>query len=137
MANPRVADLYGRLALQRGPLVYTLEQIDQGGALLADVFVRPSGPIITDFRKDLLGGVTVLKISGQAAEKSLGDEPLYQPLAAAVTRVKRPITLTYIPYYAMGNREPTPMEVWAPISRFDNPASAASAANMERHPETR
>jgi DUF1680 family protein len=134
VANPRAADLYGRLALQRGPLVYTIEQIDQGGSAMGDIFVRPSGPITIEFRKDLLGGVAVLKIPGQAAEKSLGEEPLYQPLATAMTRIKRPITLTFIPYYAMGNREPTPMEVWVPISRFDNPVSAASAANIERHP---
>jgi DUF1680 family protein len=122
------------LALQRGPLVYTLEQIDQGGAALGDLFVRASGPVTVDFRKDLLGGVSVLKIPGQAAERSLGEEPLYQPLATAMTRIKRPVTLTFIPYYAMGNREPTPMEVWVPISRFDNPVSAATAANIERHP---
>lgn len=134
VANPRVADLYGRLALQRGPLVYTLEQIDQGGAAIADIFVHPAAPVTTDFRKDLLGGVVVLKIPGQAAERSLGEEPLYQPLATAMTRVKRPLTLTFIPYYAMGNREPTPMEVWVPISRFDNALSSASAANIERHP---
>jgi DUF1680 family protein len=137
VANPRAADLYGRLAMQRGPLVYTLEQIDQAGAPLGDIFVRPSGLITSDFRKDLLGGVTVLKVGGQAAEKSLGEEPLYQPLTAATNRVKRPITLTFIPYYAMGNREPTPMEVWVPISKFDNATSSTSAANVERRPETR
>jgi uncharacterized protein len=137
VANPRVADLYGRLAMQRGPLVYTLEQVDQGGSALGDIFVRPSGPITVDFRKDLLGGVAVLKVSGQAAEKSLGEEPLYQPLANAANRVKRPIMLTFIPYYAMGNREPTPMEVWVPISKFDNPAPSASAANQEHRLETR
>jgi len=137
VANPRVADLYGRLAMQRGPLVYTLEQMDQGGSALGDIFIRPSGPVTADFRKDLLGGVTVLKVSGQAAEKSLGEEPLYQPLATAVNRVKRPITLTFIPYYAMGNREPTPMEVWVPISKFDNPANSASTANLEHHSDPR
>lgn len=137
VANPRAADLYGRLAMQRGPLVYTLEQIDQAGAALGDIFVRPSGPITTDFRKDLLGGVTVLKVAGQAAEKSLGEEPLYQPLATAANRVKRPLTLTFIPYYVMGNREPTPMEVWVPISRFDSTGGSASAANIERMREPR
>lgn len=137
VANPRAADLYGRLAMQRGPLVYTLEQIDQGGAALADIFIRPTGPITTDMKKDLLGGVTVLKVAGQAAERSLGEEPLYQPLATATNRVKRPITLTFIPYYAMGNREPTPMEVWVPISRFDSTGGTASAANLGRLPESR
>ncbi len=119
VANPRVVDLYGRFALQRGPLVYTLEQIDQNGAPLGDIFARASSQATAEARKDLLGGVTVLKISGQAAEKSLGEEPLYEPLSTAIARAKRPVALTFIPYYAIANREPTPMEVWVPISRFE------------------
>lgn len=133
VANPRVADLYGRVAMQRGPLVYVLEQIDQNGVPLGDIFARPSGQNTSEPRKDLLGGVTVLKVFGQAAEKSLGSEPLYEPLSTAVNRPKRPITLTFIPYYAMGNREPTPMEVWVPISRFDSVPSTTTAASMVRH----
>lgn len=136
VANPRVADLYGRLAFQRGPLVYTLEQMDQS-APLNDIFVRLGGAMTADMKKDLLGGVTILKVAGQAAEKSLGEEPLYQPLASAANRVKRPITLTFIPYYAMGNREPTPMEVWVPVSRVDSNAGTASAANLPRRPDMR
>ncbi len=136
VANPRVADTYGRLAMQRGPLVYALEQIDQNGAALGDIFVRPGTPAAAETRKDLLGGVAVLKVPGQAAEKSLGEEPLYQPLAIATSRAKRPITLMFIPYYAIGNREPTPMEVWVPISRFDAAGGSAPAV-AERHAETR
>jgi DUF1680 family protein len=114
-ANPRVADTYGRVAVARGPLVYALEQIDQNGAALGDIFLRPASTITTEARKDVLNGVTLLKTSGQVAEKSLGGEELYQPLTSTLNRSKRPITLTFIPYYAVGNREPTPMEVWVPI----------------------
>jgi DUF1680 family protein len=73
----------------------------------------------------------VLKANGAAAEKSLGDEPLYEPLALAATRAKRPAVLTFIPYYAMGNREPTPMEVWVPASRADG-QYVPPAAGVER-----
>jgi uncharacterized protein len=130
VANPRVADDYGRLALQRGPLVYALEQIDQGGAALGDLFVRASGPVASDTRKDLLGGITVLKMLGQASERSLSEEPLYEPLTLAVERAKRPITLTFVPYYAIGNREPTPMEVWVPMSKFE--AMRTSGASLDK-----
>jgi hypothetical protein len=137
VANPRVADEYGRIALQRGPLVYALEQIDQTGAALTEIFYRTSTSITSEVRKDLLGGITVLKVSGQAAEKPLGDEPLYEPLSAVPNRAKRPVNLTFIPYYAIANREPTPMEVWVPISKFDTATTSASAANLERHTEIR
>ncbi len=137
VANPRVAEIYGRLAMQRGPLVYALEQIDQNGVALGDVFVRSGGSAAVESRKDLLGGVTILKVSGQAAEKSLGEEPLYQPVSAAVNRAKRPLTLTFIPYYAIANREPTPMEVWVPISRFDAPPASGSAVVADHRSESK
>ncbi len=125
-ANPRVADDYGRVALQRGPLVYAAEQIDQPGVALGDLFFKPANPITTETRHDLLGGVIVLKVQGQAAERSLVEEPLYQPLATAANRAKRSVALTFIPYFAIGNREPTPMEVWMPLGKADSPASLTS-----------
>ncbi len=135
VSNPRSTDTYGRVAMQRGPLVYALEQMDQNGTALGDIFIRPSGPITAEVRKELLGGVTVLKVSGQVAERALGEEFLYQPLGAPHT--KRPLTLTFIPYYAMGNREPTPMEVWVPISKFDSPSSAVSASLPDRRSDSK
>ncbi len=137
VANPRVADTYGRVALQRGPLVYALEQIDQAGASLADVFARPGLSSTAEVRKDLFGGVTVLKLSGQVAEKNLGDEPLYQPLQIANTRVKRSLALTFIPYYAIGNREPTPMEVWVPVSRSEAALPSAAGLALDKRSDTR
>ena len=133
VANPRVVEDYGHIAMQRGPLVYALEQIDQNGAALPDIFVRPTPQITVDNRKDLLGGVTILKVPGAVTERPLVQEPLYQPLNIAINRTKRPLTLTFIPYYAMGNREPTPMEVWVPVSRLDtsSPSAAAFYKRME------
>jgi hypothetical protein len=135
VSNPRVADDYGRVAVQRGPLIYALEQIDQN-APLADLFFRAGAPITAESRKDTLGGVTFLKSSGLVAEKSLGEEPLYEPLALAASRAKHSATLTFIPYYAIGNREPTPMEVWIPMARVDA-ANLTAAGSLDRRSETR
>ncbi len=137
VANPRVADEYGRMALQRGPLVYALEQIDQNGVALSDIFYRASTSVTAEVRKDLLGGVTVLKVSGLAAEKPVGEEPLYQPLSTALLLAKRPALLTFIPYYTVWNREPTPMEVWVPIARPEGSATTAFAPGPDRHAEAR
>jgi hypothetical protein len=131
-ANPRVTDTYGRVALQRGPLVYALEQIDQAGIALGDLFIRPAGPITTESRRDLLGGISVLKISGQAAERSISEEPLYQPLAAMQNRAKRLVTLTFIPYYAIGNRDPSAMAVWVPVTRDSLVSSSAFSVGEKR-----
>ncbi len=131
-ANPRVSDTYGKVAMQRGPLIYALEQIDQGGVLLGDLFLRPLGSSVTEARKDLLGSVTLLKLSGFAAERSYVEEPLYQPLASSSGRPKRPATLTFIPYYAISNREPTPMEVWVQTFHAEG-GSAMALGSSERH----
>jgi DUF1680 family protein len=132
-ANRRVSDTYGKVAVQRGPLVYALEQMDQGGVALGDLFIRPAGPSTAEAKKDLLGSVTVLRLSGLAAEKSYVDEPLYQPFANLAGHSKRPVTLTLIPYYAIGNREPTPMEVWIPTASWETAVSTAAVNGSERH----
>ena len=137
VSNPRVADDYGRVAVQRGPLVYALEQIDQNGALLSDLFFRAAAPITPESKKDTLGGVTLLKSPGLVAEKPLGEEPLYEPLSIAATRAKRSATLTFIPYYAIGNREPTPMEVWIPMARVDSTSVTVAGSGLDRGPENR
>ncbi len=133
-ANPRVTDDYGRVALQRGPLVYALEQTDQSGFSLGDLFFKPGTSIASETRRDLLGGLIVLKVAGQAAERSLVDEPLYQPAASAANRARKAVTLTFIPYFAIANREPTPMEVWIPVGKAD--AATALTSLPEAHPLT-
>jgi hypothetical protein len=95
--------------------------------------IRPAGPGTAEVKKDLLGGITLLKLSGLAAERSYVDEPLYQPLGNLSGHSKRSVTLTLIPYYAIGNREPTPMEVWIPTARWEAAVSTAAASGPERH----
>jgi len=120
-ANVRVVDDYGRAAVQRGPLVYCLEQLDQpDGVPLYDVSLdlrqKAWSPFHDEFQKDLLGGVVVLKHVGAAAESSAAADKLYYPYAASATPA-RPVELKFIPYYAWANRDATPMQVWTPILR--------------------
>jgi hypothetical protein len=75
----------------------------------------------------MLGGITLLKVSGLAAEKPLVDEPLYQPFPAVSNVAKRSVTLTFIPYYAVGNRETSAMEVWVPVTRSESSKPETSA----------
>ena len=68
-----------------------------------------------EFGGDLLGGVTVLRHRGVAAEKPLSEEPLYRTAAEAGRLPAKPVELTFIPYYAWANRGVTSMEVWIPL----------------------
>jgi DUF1680 family protein len=113
-ANPLVRENVGRVAVERGPLVYCLEQKDQAaGKALFDLSLA-SGAFESEFKPKLLGGVLVLRHPGRAAARPLNTQPLYSPVNARTADASSPVTLTFIPYYAWANREPQPMVVWVP-----------------------
>jgi DUF1680 family protein len=114
-ANPRVADDTGRVAIQRGPLIYCLEEIDQpSGTSLSDVAVNPghqsAQQFQTEFRKDLLGGMVVLHHPGAVYERGASEKNLYVRYGGDAKT--RSVPLTFIPYYAWANRQATSMQVW-------------------------
>jgi uncharacterized protein len=115
-ANPHVADDTGRVAIQRGPLIYCLEEVDQpGGVALSDVAVapgrRPAESFQTEFKKDLLGGMVVLHHEGAVYERASLQNPLYYHYSGASLKTRK-VPLTFIPYYAWANRQATSMQVW-------------------------
>ncbi|MGC1910352.1 MAG: beta-L-arabinofuranosidase domain-containing protein [Candidatus Acidiferrales bacterium] len=118
-ANAHVVEDAGRVAVQRGPLVYCMEQMDQpNGVALADVALdlghKPTGEFHSEFRSDLLGGVMVLQHEGAVYEYGSSRDALYSTYSSAPPK-NRSVPLTFIPYYAWANREQTPMQVWTPL----------------------
>jgi uncharacterized protein len=83
LAHPSVEENRGRAAIQRGPIVYALEQVDHDGPVQGRV-VPLDAPLAHRFRPDLLGGVEVL--TGP--------------------------NLLAVPYYAWANRGKGEMVVW-------------------------
>ena len=120
-ANPHIADDTGRVAVQRGPLVYCMEELDQPkGIALADVSLdldtRTGKAFQHEYKADLLDGVVVLHHRGSAFEASSAEMALYAP--ANLTHPKtRPQEVTLIPYYVWANRQPCAMQVWVPYMR--------------------
>jgi hypothetical protein len=116
-ANPLVRENAGRVAVQRGPVVYCIESPDQ--PVLSSLFdaelASPAEAFREEFRGDLLGGVTVLRHRGVVAEKPLAEQPLYRVAAETAHLPVKPVELTFIPYYAWANRGQTSMEVWVPL----------------------
>src|ERR1700723_154144 len=115
-ANPRVADDSGRVAIQRGPLIYCLEEIDQpSGISLSDVAVspgrRPAEQFQTEFKNDLLGGMVVLHHTGAVYQRGAAEKLLYSRYGGDSLRTQK-TPLTFIPYYAWANRQATSMQVW-------------------------
>ena len=128
-ANPLVPEDYAKVAVQRGPLLYCLEQVDQEekGSIFDATLSASAGPnwgFTSEFRADILGGIMMLKHSGTATAKPLSEEPLYRPLEGTAQSKPKEVTLTFIPYYAWANRLPGAMEVWIPYASGSQAAGA-------------
>src|SRR6266513_4466908 len=118
-ANPRLVDDTGRVAIQRGPLVYCMEELDQpNGVALTDVAVdlgQEAGALFhSELRSDLLGGVHVLRHMGAVYDKTSSRDALYSRYQGEPVKTRR-VPLTFIPYFAWANRQATPMQVWTQV----------------------
>ncbi|NLX20458.1 MAG: glycoside hydrolase family 127 protein [Phycisphaerae bacterium] len=127
-ANPRVQANVGRLALQRGPLVYCLEGVDHGGKV-RNMAIPRAATINERHEPALLGGIVVLTGEGLAIDAVDWTESLYRPALGG-----RPVTLTAVPYYAWDHREPGEMVVWIPeaigIAEVPPPPTRVSDATV-------
>jgi DUF1680 family protein len=99
-AHPKVKANVGRVAVQRGPVVYCLEGVDNDSHARNRCLPRDAKTRFT-FRANLLGGVGTL--TGDALEVSRGDD--------ANLKTKK-VPFTAIPYYAWANRAAGEMVVW-------------------------
>jgi hypothetical protein len=89
LANDNVAEDRGKAAIQRGPVLFALEGVDNGGSL-KDLKLPLDTALTSTFKPDLLGGVRV--VTGKVGDR----------------------TITAVPYYAWNNRGKGEMEVWIP-----------------------
>jgi hypothetical protein len=105
-AHPRVRMDSGRVALQRGPVVYCLEEVDNGPNL-SDVSLLPNPSLRVAFDSKLLGGVPV--ITGRAVRRELSgwDGGLYRPAGSR----NKAVTIRAVPYCLWNNRKPGEMLV--------------------------
>ena len=112
--DPRVDAVRGCAAIERGPLVYCLEQADQpAGAELEDLTLIPGE--LRESPATVPGvGETVLVRAG--ADRAAGG-----PAGTAAD----PVTVTAIPYFQWDNRDGRAMRVWVPAP---SPGEASAAA---------
>ena len=110
-ANFQVQADAGRVAIQRGPLVYCLEGIDNGGRV-SDLVVPPDTTLTATWNPALLGGIEV--VTGRTMKYVVQLTPATAPLYSPETQTYsgEPGTFTAIPYYAQNNRTSGELEVW-------------------------
>jgi DUF1680 family protein len=110
-AHPAVRNLQGRVALERGPLIYCLEGTDHPETILDRIAIDPhhvSDEFQVEQDEHRLGGVSVLRGSGTVLEESGWENVLYSNKPP----VFKNIDITAIPYYAWDNRAPGQMRIW-------------------------
>jgi Uncharacterized protein conserved in bacteria len=107
-ANPQIRADAGKAAIQRGPLVYCVEEADNGKPL-ASLSLADEPELTESEVPDLLGGCVVVEGNGLVTNESGWQEGLpYRLLSKERTAVR----FKAIPYYLWGNREPGEMNVW-------------------------
>ena len=97
VANDNAEDLRGKISLERGPVIYCLEGIDQPDGTVFNKYILNATAVEAQFEQGLLGGVTVL--SGKAKQVEHDGN-----IADTSFRA--------IPYSVWNNRKPQQMEVW-------------------------
>jgi DUF1680 family protein len=106
-AHPRVRENAGKAALQRGPLVYCLEEADNGENL-SGMMLPPDTDLQAEFVEGLLGGICVIRGEVFREQEALWTDTLYRSSEAPAA----PTVLTAVPYAYWGNRGLGEMQVW-------------------------
>ena len=112
--HPAIESTRGCLAIERGPLVYCLEQADQGDAPIADLEIDPAGALAARWSPELLEGVVAVRAPGFRVDTSAWGDRLYRAFRPGPVPARQRVELTAIPYFAWANRGPGAMRVWVP-----------------------
>jgi len=101
ICNENVKDNRGKVALERGPLVYCAEWVDNAGGVF-NLFLPDNMELYSEYQKEMLGGVVVIR--GKAFELKKSDD------GKSTRKINR--ELIAIPYYAWAHRGEGEMAVW-------------------------
>jgi hypothetical protein len=133
VANAKLLDDQGRVALERGPIVYCLEGVDNKDNRVVNLVVPDDAKLTTEFRSDLLGGVQVVRGTAFPTRRTLDGN--------IETGEKQEFLA--IPYYAWAHRDRSEMTVWpardaeharplpAPTIACTSKATASEKSNAE------
>jgi DUF1680 family protein len=106
-AHSRITSGTGRIALQKGPVVYCVEQVDNQ-VDFHRISIRSDSKPESNFVKDMLGGIHVIHAEGELIIDGQWGEKLYSPLLPD----KIPYKITAVPYCVWANRMNGWMTVW-------------------------
>jgi len=103
VANDSVKEDAGKVALERGPIVFCAEGSDNGGRAL-NLVLPDDAELEHWYRPDLLGGVAIVTAKAAAVDRSADGKILDQTIQPFMA----------VPYFAWANRGSGEMRVWLP-----------------------
>ena len=107
-ANPEVRADEGRVAIMRGPLVYCLEETDNGRNL-SSIYIDTKAGLTEAYEDELLGGVVTVSAKGKRISNTgWNEDELYKEQEIHLEDV----TLKVVHYCNWGNRKTGEMAVW-------------------------
>jgi DUF1680 family protein len=112
--HPAIESTRGAVALERGPLVYCLEQVDHGDVPIGELEIDAAAPLVSRWAPELLEGVEVIRAAGSRIDTAGWGGRLYRPVGSGAPTPGQRVELTAIPYYAWANRAQGAMRVWVP-----------------------
>jgi uncharacterized protein len=115
--NPRIDAVRGCVALERGPIVYCVEQHDlPAGADLADVALDPAADPVDGGPVPQLGGLPGVSLAGVLRDADGWSRTEYRDLRELPAPSAARAQLLAVPYFAWANRDRGGMRVWIPAA---------------------
>ncbi len=123
LAHEKVEDDRGKVALQRGPLVYCAEWPDNKDGHVLNLLLPDDASLLAEYREELLNGVVVIRGTAFGLKRADDGKPL----------VKTEQDFVAIPYYAWAHRGAGEMAVWlAHELSATKPLAAPTIASTSR-----
>ncbi|MHC4648433.1 MAG: glycoside hydrolase family 127 protein [Planctomycetota bacterium] len=122
LCNDKVQENVNRFALERGPIVYCIEGVDNVGNV-GNLLMNDEATLWTEYRKELFGGIVTIR--GRAVAR--------QPDGKLVLSKECEQNVVAIPYYAWSHRGVGQMAVWLQHACFPQGASPSGVGiKLER-----
>lgn len=123
MADEKVKEDKGKVAVQRGPFIYCAEWPDNNTGNVRSIVIDTGAVLSASYRNDLLNGIQVVTASGKQATRTL----------SGTIDLSDAGQVSLIPYAYWNNRGPGQMTVWLPVSpEFSKPMPAPTIAHRSR-----
>ena len=106
-ASSKVPADTGCAAVQRGPVVYCAEGLDNGGDVLSLSLAAEGAVTQLPYEPELLGGIIPLAAEGWRTQPT-------QELYSRERPQRQAADIRLVPYYTWGNRGENQMRVWLP-----------------------